>query len=644
MLPTLAAILLTSLVLTAPVLANPGQPTTSGTPGQFELVGNSLVSAQQVFLGTPNKVYIVDKVENNPTTIAGHPAWAAEYDLGSNTARAMDIVTNTFCAGGNILGNGTWVNIGGNLAVTWGGLNAPSQTGGAPYDDPDGGFSIRLLDPCDDETCNWVVPDSISMSSRRWYPTVETLEDGSCIIIGGDQFGGFLNSAANTNPTFEYFPPKGSDGPIGLSILENTLPANLYPLTWLLPSGNLFLQVNWAAAVFDYKANDFAGTEVPFPNIPGAVRTYPASGASTMLPLTPQNNWTATILFCGGANLQPSQWGTDWNMAAYPTSNSCVNITPDNSTTWVTDDPLPQGRTMGNFVLLPDQTVFLVNGANTGVAGYGNDSWAIGHSYANNPVYQPTIYNPTAPAGSRFQSAGLGVTTIPRLYHSVAILLLDGSIFISGSNPNPDYTVGPGVVYPTEYRVERFFPSYYNKQRPEPGGLPTQLTYGGAYFNVTLSATDLSGDVSNLKNTTVVVIRQGFSTHGLGMGQRLVELDSSYTGNADGSGTLYVSQLPPNPAIIAPGPAYIFVVVNGVPSVGVQVMCGSGTIGKQSPLSVATLPEASFVTNVNGSNSGNSGNNTTPAKGVKNGAFSRRETPTALVLVGILHVFFPWLL
>jgi hypothetical protein len=26
-----------------------------------------------------------------------------------------------------------------------------------------------------------------------------------------------------------------------------------------------------------------------------------------MLPLTPANNWTATIIFCGGTNLQPDQ-------------------------------------------------------------------------------------------------------------------------------------------------------------------------------------------------------------------------------------------------------------------------------------------------------------------------------------------------
>lgn len=37
------------------------------------------------------------------------------------------------------------------------------------------------------------------------------------------------------NPTYEYYPSKG--GPIGLNILTTTLPANLFPLTWLLPSG-----------------------------------------------------------------------------------------------------------------------------------------------------------------------------------------------------------------------------------------------------------------------------------------------------------------------------------------------------------------------------------------------------------------------
>ena len=35
-------------------------------------------------------------------------------------------------------GNGTWVNVGGNEAVTYGGLPAASQDDGPPYDDADG--------------------------------------------------------------------------------------------------------------------------------------------------------------------------------------------------------------------------------------------------------------------------------------------------------------------------------------------------------------------------------------------------------------------------------------------------------------------------------------------------------------------------
>lgn len=60
----------------------------------------------QLFLGQSNKVYIVDKTENNPVSIGGHPAWATEYDPATNAFRTMDVKTNSFCAGGNVLGNG----------------------------------------------------------------------------------------------------------------------------------------------------------------------------------------------------------------------------------------------------------------------------------------------------------------------------------------------------------------------------------------------------------------------------------------------------------------------------------------------------------------------------------------------------------
>lgn len=78
------------------------------------------------------------------------------------------------------------------------------------------------------------------------------------------------------------------------------------------------------------------------------------------------------------------------------------------------------------------------------------------------------------------------------------------------------------------------------------------------------------------------------------MGQRYLQLENAYTGYNNNTATLHVRQLPPNPAILAPGPAFIFVVVKGVPSVGVPVMIGSGKLGKQDILPLGDLP-ASLV-------------------------------------------------
>lgn len=179
------------------------------------------------------------------------------------------------------------------------------------------------------------------MTTRRWYPTLETLEDGSAIILGGCLWGGYVNSPNQDNPTFEYWPPKGE--PTMLNILADSMPVNLFPLTWLLPSGNLFIQAEFKAEIFDYKSN----TEYYIDNIPDAVRVYPASAATAVFPMTPANNWTATILFCGGTNLESHQWVENWAIAGYAASSSCVKITPDVEVTWQYEDALDTGRTMG---------------------------------------------------------------------------------------------------------------------------------------------------------------------------------------------------------------------------------------------------------------------------------------------------------
>ena len=322
---------------------------------------------------------------------------------------------------------------------------------------------------------------------------------------------------------------------------------NLFPLTWLLPSGNLFIQAEFQTEIFDYKNN----LEYTLANIPHAVRVYPASAGTAIFPMTPANNYTATILFCGGTNLNADQWTTSWNVSAYPADNTCVRISPDVDLNWYEDDAMQTGRSMGNFINLPDGRLFYVNGAGTGTAGYGNDSWVVGQSYATNPQYQSWYFDPSKPAGSRWAKAA--TTTIPRMYHSSATLLPDGTVMISGSNPNADYVSKadhPTYQYWTQYQVEIFYPDYHDQPRPNPSGMPSGLTYGGDYFNVTLTKDDLMGNPMNINKTKAVVIRTGFSTHTMNMGQRHIELDSSYTTTPDGGAILHVAQMPPNPAIL----------------------------------------------------------------------------------------------
>jgi len=63
----------------------------------------------------------------------------------------------------------------------------------------------------------------------------------------------------------------------------------------------------------------------------------------------------------------------------------------------------------------------------------------------------------------------------------------------------------------------------------------------------------------------------GFVTHGVHANSRLVYLVNSVI--ADDRITVAG---PPNGEIYPPGPGWVYVVVDGVPSIGVKVMVGSG--------------------------------------------------------------------
>jgi hypothetical protein len=338
----------------------------------------------------------------------------------------------------------------------------------------------------------------------------------------------------------------------------------------------------------------------------GVVRVYPGSGGVAMLPLTPENNYTPTVLFCGGSDMPDYSWGNySWpyvDTFYYPASKDCQRLTPEptdgSAPKYEQDDDMLEGRTMGQFIALPDGKFLMVNGGENGTAGYSTQTlltqnyadMPYGMSLASQPAGTPAIYDPSKPKGSRWSNEGMHTSDIARLYHSSAVLLPDATVLIAGSNPNVD--VNTSTYFNTEYRSEIFYPPYFSASvRPEPSGIPTTLSYGGKSFDIEVPSKGFSGSTNDAGDSAIVsVIRPGWTTHGMNMGQRFLQLNHTYTSNSDGSLTLHVAQMPPIPNIYQPGPAFVYVTINGVPSTGHYVIVGSGKVEKQTTADASVLP------------------------------------------------------
>ncbi|KAK7062639.1 hypothetical protein VNI00_000127 [Paramarasmius palmivorus] len=514
----------------------------AATAGSFADGGNTQVSAMMMFVGNNEKVYILDKAESNAAQVNGHSAWGSAWDLNTHQADVMDVRTNVFCAGGMHLPNGSYVTFGGNKAIGPG--DTPSSDGQDTFDARlgvwDGRRAIRLVDPCtssDDWTsskCQWFDdPNVLAMQKQRWYAAAEPLGDGSIAIIGGYTNGGYINrnypnddpatSHGGSEPTYEFFPANGREAAV-MNFMIKTSGLNSYAHTYLMPSGKMFVQANYSTILWEPETN----VETELPDMPDQIMKR---GVTSPFPRV--NTWEI------------------------PASRDCQRITPEpqdgSAPTYTKDDEMIETRTMGQFIILPDGKLLVVNGGLNGtgriLSSHRPDlivrDMPYGMSLAAGPVGTPALYDPNASAGSRWSNEGYETSSIPRLYHSSAILLPDASVLIAGSNPNVD--VNTSTVFPTEYRAEVFYPHYFSAStRPTPSGIPDRLTYGGDPFDITVPAGSFSGDSNDAaENTHVSVVRPGWTTHGMNMGQRYLQLNNTYTVNEDGSITLHTAQMPP---------------------------------------------------------------------------------------------------
>ncbi|KAJ6264238.1 hypothetical protein Dda_0381 [Drechslerella dactyloides] len=504
----------------APVSGTSGPaPARKGTGAFFTVIGQGGVPAMHAALMPNGKVVFLDKVENYSQLRLrnGQYAYSAEFDSNTGQVAPLAYKTNAFCSGGTFLADGRLLNIGGN-----GPLSFFDPTVG------DGFTGLRYLERS---------YSSGSLDGQDWSePGNKTLPDGRVFVASGSLNGLDPTVRANNNPTYEILSAQGiSNGRnIPMALLERAQPYYMYPFIHTLRDGNLFVFASKSAQIFNVNNNAVVRE---LPDLPGEFRSYPNTGTSVLLPLSSSDGYTSRVLVCGGGAYQD---------ISSPTDASCGRIVADDPRAQWTLESMPQGRVMVEGVLLADGKVLLINGANKGAQGF---------DLATDPTLTPLVYDPTAAQGQRFTE--YPGSPIPRLYHSVALLLLDGTVLVAGSNPVEQPLLQPNAQHPyvTEFRVERWVPPYLvgenANRRPRNVRLSTRTVAPDTVYNVEFDTLNTS------KHIKVVLYHGGFATHSLHMGQRMVFLD--YSGFQAGAIHQNIRFRTPPRNTAQPGPWVIYI-------------------------------------------------------------------------------------
>lgn len=100
------ALLSAFALLSRVALAAPAAP-----QWRFDLKNQTTgIVALEAIVVSPTLVVMFDRVSNDPLQINGHSAWGALWDLETSSVRALNVITNSFCASGALLSNGSMVS------------------------------------------------------------------------------------------------------------------------------------------------------------------------------------------------------------------------------------------------------------------------------------------------------------------------------------------------------------------------------------------------------------------------------------------------------------------------------------------------------------------------------------------------------
>jgi hypothetical protein len=442
----------------------------------------------------------------------------ALLNLNAGTVTVLSVDYDMFCNGMVTLPDGR--------ALVAGGTNA--------YAPPAflGSQRLEIYDPA-----TGVFTDLPSMAHGRWYPTIITLGNGSQLIYSG------LSDTGPTNTTIEMFNESS-----GLSApLSTPWTPPLYPRLHLLPNGNVFYSgLDPTSNIYNPSTNTWT-LGVATTNYDNE-RLY---GSSVLLPLTPANGYDPRVMILGGGSTSAPATAT----------TEIIDLGAANPA-WVYGPSMSHPRIEMDATLLPNGDVLALGGST-------NDE------DATTAALNADLYNPTT---NSFSAAG--TEAFARLYHTVSLLLPNGTVWVAGGNPaQGDY----------EPHMEIYSPPYlFNADgslatRPTITSVSTtKVGYGSAFQVNTPNAASVS---------SVVLMRTGSSTHAFDFDQRYVGL--SFTA---GSGVLNVTG-PPNSNVAPPGYYMLFILnTSGVPSVSAMVQVTSAA-ADVPPTGTITSPAGNVTIN-----------------------------------------------
>jgi uncharacterized membrane protein len=529
--------------------------------GQWTTLSSTIpINPVHVALLANGNVLVVAGSGNCPPSLAGCPSGAPYGPSNGSGALLLDPVS------GNTIGqlSLSWDMFCNGMVILEDGR--PFIAGGTlQYDPFHGDLQAATFDPLANTFSN-----TPNMAHGRWYPTLLSLGDGRVMVFSG------LKETGGTNTAVEFY---SADSGWSAQFTAPFTP-DLYPRLHLLPNGKVFYSGSQTTSkLFDPSTNTW-NTSVAKTNYSGT-RTY---GTSVLLPLRPGNNYDPQVMIMGGGN---------------PATNTTEIIDMGALTpAWQSGPNMSQPRIEMNAVILPNGRVLALGGST-------NDE------DKNTASLNADLYDPVS---NTFSSAG--ANTYPRLYHSVALLLPDATVWVAGGNPSRGSY---------EQHMELYKPAYlFNADgslaaRPSITSAPSAVGFGETF-------TVASPDAANI--SSVVLVRNGSVTHAFGMDQREVGL--AFT---EGNGTLSVTA-PPNGNVAPPGYYMLFILnQSGVPSVAsfVQVTPTPPDFSlAANPSSQSVLPGQSTSYSINSiPSNGFTGNVSFSVTGLPTGA-TANFTPTSV--------------